>query len=43
MSMFGMIIMWVFFIAILFTALNRGDMDKEGDQRKAFWSKFEGK
>ncbi|GAM11750.1 hypothetical protein OR1_04068 [Geobacter sp. OR-1] len=43
MSMFGMIIMWIFFIAILITALNTGFVDKEQSKRKAFWDKFEGK
>jgi cbb3-type cytochrome oxidase subunit 3 len=43
MSVFGMIIMWIFFIAILFTALNKGTMDKEANSRKTYWAKFEDK
>jgi hypothetical protein len=42
MTIIAMIIMWGF-VAVAFTVLNTGPMDKEANRREEYWAKYERK
>lgn len=40
MSVFGMILMWVWLL-VVFAILNKWHMGEEYDQRRKYWAKYE--